>query len=913
MLKIKRRDFLKSTAALMGATAVAGSPVFNTLQRAVAAPADGGGESTVTWVPSCCQGCTTWCAIEVGVQEVNGVKRAVQVRGNQAIKAAVGGKYTGGFTCPRAILSLQEVYDPDRIKVPMKRTNPEKGKGIDPGFVPITWDEAITEIATTMLTYRGTDAASSLSHTLAVFRGRYTGNNYPIYDALSKVYGSPNNLSHSTMCAEAEKMAWYNADGAFGYHDYDIDNTKFMLLWGVDPTQSNRQVPAMINQFGELAARGVKVATVDPKLTSAAAKADYWLPVNPGTDGALALAMAHWILVTGAWNKSFVGLADTVFTAGLPAVVGSDPELGTLGLVKWWNAELFDRTPEWAEGVTGVPAATIKTVAEEFAAAGGEAISWVGPGMTMQPRGVYGGWAAAALNGLVGSFDHKGGVLPSVGASISPGVKALPVYTASHQDAISTSGAGKKKVWYFESPNTKAPLAEPQMTSSGVGGGKATNRVADAINAGTPYPINMIVSYWSNFAFSAVGSSRWEAALAKVPFHVHIGTNPCETSWFANIVLPADHHIYENWSHSGTFQRGVAHVSIQQEMITKPWDSKDAETEFIWLLAKKMYDLGQPGEPFAGQTGTNLLWDYVTQASFNDPLTGLAATTPDEFNEACAKIALLGNVAGDKQAEWDRLKVEGARWAQRNDATYYNANGEGPKWVAALTGGAAGFGTVSKRIELCNETTSKLRDFLNVHNTNHGGAHTDAELFTAINYPAAAAGKTGADGSPVGASVYGFMPHYEEPAHIGDAAEYPFRYVDFKSRLNREGRSANTPWYLEFKSNDPGDERNRDVVLMNPLDVESLGLRDGQAVRVVSPSSGKVGERCFVKAFEGVRPGTVAKAFGQGHWAYGRNASALFGEVGRGASGNSILPEAMERFTGAAARNGSTRVKVLPG
>lgn len=931
MLKIKRRDFIKGTAAVIGAASLSSSPVFNTLQRAIAAPADLGGQSpSLTWVPSNCQGCTSWCAVEVGVQTVAGVSRAVQVRGNQTIMAdpAVAGRYTGGFVCPRGILSLQEVYDPDRVKVPMRRTNPEKGRGIDPGFEPITWDEAITDVATRLLTLRGTTALDSLSHTVAVLRGRYTEMNPLIYDNFPKIYGTPNNLSHSTQCAEAEKYNWYNFDGAFAYHDYDIANTKCLLLWGVDPTSSNRQVPAVINAYGDALARAdCTVMSVDPNLNSAASKADVWLPVNPGTDGALALAMAHWILNQNLWNTEFVGLTGTVFGTGVAAVPGAEGEKGTSGLITWWDTELKDRTPAWAATVTGISEADIKTAAETFAAAGATAISWVGPGMTMHPRGGYAGWAAAALNALVGSMDHKGGVLPSVGASISPAVKALPTYTG-FQDAISTSGAGKKKACFVytygvdpEYPTgATVPVNMLGITDGGLGGAKSVGSLADSIIAETPYKTNMIISYWNNYPFSAQGAQRWEEAYAKV-YHVHIGTNPCETAWFSDIVLPSNHHIYEGLSYTGTFQRGVAQVSLQQPSITKPWETKDPESEFIWLLAKKMHDLGQPGQPFEGRPGVDLLWNYVTSAGFNDVLpashpdyvgAASAFTTSDQFRQACVHIRLLGNIAAeaDRATEWDRLKAQGSRWAARDDATYFDANGKGPKWLGAAVLGASatGFGTVSKKLELCNDAAgasgAKLKQLLGTHSTQH--AKSIEVIMDACNYPMTA------DGVAANGDKYAWMPHWEAPGHVGDPAEYPFQFIDYKSRLNREGRSANTPWYMEFKGGDPGDERHKDVIKMNPLDMEALGLRDGQSVRIVSPATDNVGERCFVKAFEGVRPGTVAKAYGQGHWAYGRNASALFGEVARGGSNNHILPAQHERLSGSGARNGSVRVKVIP-
>ena len=79
-----------------------------------------------------------------------------------------------------------------------------------------------------------------------------------------------------------------------------------------------------------------------------------------------------------------------------------------------------------------------------------------------------------------------------------------------------------------------------------------------------------------------------------------------------------------------------------------------------------------------------------------------------------------------------------------------------------------------------------------------------------------------------------FVPHYEPPKRHGSVADYPFTFVDYKSRLNREGRSQNLPWYQEFKKVDPGDVSWGDVLKMNPADGAKLGLKTGDTVKITS-------------------------------------------------------------------------------
>jgi anaerobic selenocysteine-containing dehydrogenase len=126
--------------------------------------------------------------------------------------------------------------------------------------------------------------------------------------------------------------------------------------------------------------------------------------------------------------------------------------------------------------------------------------------------------------------------------------------------------------------------------------------------------------------------------------------------------------------------------------------------------------------------------------------------------------------------------------------------------------------------------------------------------------------------------------------------------VDYKSRLNREGRSANLAWYHEFKKLDPGDVSWEDVLKMNPADGRRLGLKSGEMVKVTSTTGSMTVK---LKLWEGVRPGTVTKCYGQGHWAYGRIAAKDFAKaVPRGGNNNEILADDYDRLSGSTARNG---------
>ncbi|MBQ9001707.1 MAG: hypothetical protein IJ087_07635 [Eggerthellaceae bacterium] len=147
-----------------------------------------------------------------------------------------------------------------------------------------------------------------------------------------------------------------------------------------------------------------------------------------------------------------------------------------------------------------------------------------------------------------------------------------------------------------------------------------------------------------------------------------------------------------------------------------------------------------------------------------------------------------------------------------------------------------------------------------------------------------------------------YLPHYETPVRFGDENEYPYIFSEYRSRLNREGRSANLPLYQEMKDVDPGDEPWDDVLKINPADMKDLGLEDGDEIEVESVQ-GKI--TVTAKGWEGTRPGVVIKCYGQGHWAFGHVAAADYEKAKpRGGNDNEILPVAYDRISGNTARHG---------
>jgi len=694
------------------------------------------------------------------------------------------------------------------------------------------------------------------THKYMLMRGRYSYMRDILYDRMTKIIGSPNNISHSAICAEAEKFGPYYTEGYWGYRQYDVENAYYILLWGADPLAANRQVPFYSKAWGNAIDKAT-IAIVEPRLSATAAKADEWLPIKPGEDGALAVAISHILLTEGLWYREFVGdFTDGVnrFVPGQTVDEETFEEKYTHGIVKYWNLELKDKTAEWASERTGLPVEQIKRVAIGYGKAAPHAISWLGGGPCMQVRGSYTSMAVHALNGIVGAADNVGGTL----VSNKEYTKKFPK-PKDFMDDIAKKGKKHKKI------DQRGRKEFPCIKKGKPGSGVLTNNAAEGILNADPNEIKVAIGYMNNFAFSCPQPERWERALSKIPFLVHITTNASEFSWFADIVLPDTHHMFEKWGYVKSIANGYRHVTLLQPVIKPVWDYKTDETEIPWLIAEKLAERGFD----------NLIRHY---REYKDPETGKAPTNEKEFALYALKYAT--------QNLWDPAKYKGgdrfSGWEEFRKVGVWNSD---PYPFKKRWGKMK---TKTGKFEFFSETLKAALE-------KHAGKHdtTVDDILETCLYQAR--------------GEKAFVPHYEEPFIVGDEKEFPFIHVDHKSRLNREGRSANCTWYYDFKDVDPGDVIWDDVAKINPLDARKTGVRDGDRIKLTSQTGSLI---CTAKLWEGVRPGTIAKCYGQGHWAYGRLASKKFGKEPRGGSSNDIIPAQYDRLSGSTAYYGLTRIKI---
>jgi len=511
---MKRRRFLQGSAAAGAAGATLGglgtlgglSPV----EEARAQPPRG--ETTIT--KNVCAQCPARCGIDVYTTDG-------QVH---AIYGDTGNPIANGKLCPKGHLGSYFLYDPDRFKGPMKRTNPAKGRDEDPEFVPISWDEALDMVAERLNNLRD----QGESHRFAMFYGRGWGaSDAGLQGTFGQLYGTPNAaIGDSSMCADGWKKAKQATDGNNSYSSYDYRNTNYLLIMGASFLEAFRPYNNVMQMWGYMRSKSPKtrVTTVDVRMNPTMAASDRALYIQPGTDGAFALAVAHVILTEGLWDREFVGdFKDQSerFQAGETIPEGSFEEKWVYGLTEWWNRELKDRTPEWAESVTGIKASDIRTTAMEFGSTR-PAIALFERGPTGHTNGTYNGMAIHSLNALVGSLFAEGGLGYQMGPSYGP----MPVDPQDFMDDYARNGAWKEQPRLDMAGTERWPMVNNMMQEC----------AGNHMNA-DPYSIDTAMFFYTNPIWSSPDPRQWEEALKNV-FVIDTSPFPGETAMYADLVLP---------------------------------------------------------------------------------------------------------------------------------------------------------------------------------------------------------------------------------------------------------------------------------------------------------------------------------------------------------------------------------------
>jgi anaerobic dimethyl sulfoxide reductase subunit A len=461
--------------------------------------------------------------------------------------------------CFRGRAYRQRVYDPDRLKYPMKRI----GKRGDGKFERISWDEALDKIVSelnrvrgqygpTALTFLGGGGDQSHLHTAHLMQ-----NLLEMTGGLTAVWGI-----HSFEGGLFAAMATYGTKAETNDYD-DLLNSRLIIMWGWDPATTIHETNTawFLKQAKE---SGTKIVSIDPRYTdSASILVDQWIPIIPGTDAAMMISMAYVTIREGLQDQKFLETYTVGFDRFKDYVMGDEDGV--------------EKSPQWAQEITGVSAQVIESLAREYATTKPAAlVPGIAPGRTAYGEqyhraaqtlsamtgniGVHGGWAGKSLSPQLpfGGFDFKVAGLPQSGGNpVDAGrpfrKDALPT---GHPDA-----ARQSRLHFTEVP--------------------------DAIVKGKPgvtERIRMMMVMNTNPVNQFGDTNRMVNALKELEFTVVAEQVMSATARFADILLPTSTYMERNDLTTGGATPFYGYI---RKVIEPLFESK-SQLEIVSELGKKL-------------------------------------------------------------------------------------------------------------------------------------------------------------------------------------------------------------------------------------------------------------------------------------------------------------------------------------
>ena len=383
---MNRRNFLQLSGLTAAGAVLAGCKSANEkLIPYLIPPDEGVTPGVANYYASSCRSCGAGCGILVRVSE----GRAKKIEGNPAHPV------NRGKLCARGQAVLQELYHPDRVPQPMKRTGP-RGSG---EFTKISWEEALDLLVVKLKALKQQKVADSLALMTPELRGTLD----KLTTNFMRSFGSPHHVSYELLGPDWLRDANRRSFGQSDLPYYDIAETRYLLSFGADFVESHLSPVQYGYAFGKMrqgrdTVRG-HFTYVGGRLSLTAASADRWMPARPGSEGILALGMARLILAESLFDKASL-------TAN-----GVSAEALLRGL------SVYD-LPRVAEE-TGLSTKTIAEVAREFASTR-PSLAMAGEALAFQSNGPDSVRAVQMLNVLAGNLNRIGGVYPDNGSPDGP-------------------------------------------------------------------------------------------------------------------------------------------------------------------------------------------------------------------------------------------------------------------------------------------------------------------------------------------------------------------------------------------------------------------------------------------------------------------------------------------------------------
>ncbi|MBI4322117.1 MAG: molybdopterin-dependent oxidoreductase [Chloroflexi bacterium] len=777
------------------------------------------------WIPSTCKLCLHGCGILVKV--VDGV--AVKIEGNPNNLDNLG------KLCPKGNAGLMRLYDPRRVKAPLRRTNPRKGYDQDPGWEEISWDEALDEVARRFRKIRE-DNPRKLLASVGDFQRSYLW-------AWPLIFGAPHIVSTvGTYCGSAAHPLSGIVDGCFSnVNDYDHCNYWIQIGAG-DGFSSHLHLSGSAKRMADARMRGMRLVVVDPRLSVAAAKADEWIPIRPATDRAFVLGLMNVLVFElGIHDARFLKIQTNapylvgpdgfmvrdqsgkpLVWDGVERVVKAydDPTVRDFSLEGTYTAQgvecrpafqvfkdiLKDYTPESMSLVTSVPVETIRRIARELGEAAriGSTIVLDGKEYPYRPAAVtyYRGAHSHAdgtldnmtfktINTLLGNVDVPGGHLGVPydfrGYLIEPGPDGM-VAPKPHQDMP----------WMpFRYPPLSSHLAE--LFPIGFTAGHLS--VETLTNPGKYSPAfkpEAMLIYHSNPIWNQPATDKMIGILKSLDFIVAIDILLNESTVWADIVLP-DHSYLESYALQCSEPPMVTGQTLRQPVVGPLYKTKDA-VDIFYELAERIGFLEDWNDYLNFR-----LWFYKKPQYMLDPKM---KHSPEEILDAVAR-----SVNGDERGlEW--FKEHGNAVRKLTPAEMYQPYHE-------------------LRIPFYFEFIKK----------------TGKEL----------AEKIREKGGEWDTSDYLPLPIWRESKLYREPSEFDMYAICFKEAIHNFADTITIPWLTEISDRDPANLG----ILINAQTARRKGIASGDEIVVTSPY-GEVRGKAVVT--QGIHPEVVGVSNGVSRW-----------------------------------------------
>ena len=319
----------------------------------------------------CPHDCPSTCALAVERLDAETIGRVRGARDNT---------YTAGVICSKVARYAERIHHPDRLTTPLRRVG-EKGRR--ESFEPVSWDDALDITAEALL------EAERRHGPETVWPYYYAGTmGLLMRDGINRLrHAKRYSLQHSTICVTLAWTAFIAGTGKLaGADPREMARSDLVVIWGTNAAAT--QINVMTHALAARRARGAKIVVIDTYRNATAKQADFFVCVRPGTDGALACAVMHVLFREGHANRAY-----------LEQYTDCPAEL---------EEHLADRSAEWAEAITGVPADTIETLAGMIGATPRTYLR-LGYGFTRQRNGAVNMHAALSIAAVTGAWLHEGG------------------------------------------------------------------------------------------------------------------------------------------------------------------------------------------------------------------------------------------------------------------------------------------------------------------------------------------------------------------------------------------------------------------------------------------------------------------------------------------------------------------------